>query len=119
MGKVTIILMCMSFTLNAELLHNEEQKLEENCLSCHKQQQIPSSLIYKRYLMKYSVKERIEDAMFFYLKDPKKSISIMPTQFFLKFPMKEKMTLDDIKLKKAIQAYLEKYDIRKKLVLEK
>lgn len=105
----------MSFTLNAELLHNDEQKLEANCLSCHKQQQIPSSLIYKRYLMKYSVKERIEDAMFFYLKDPKKSISIMPTQFFLKFPMKNKLEMDEMTMKQSIQAYIKKFDVKKRL----
>ena len=88
------------------------------CLSCHQQQQIPSSLIYKRYLMKYSTDKRMEEAIFIYMKDPKKENSIMPAPFFLKFPMKEKIDLDDDTLRKHIKSYLELFDIKKKLMLE-
>ena len=93
--------------------------LENDCLSCHKAQQIPSQLIYRRYLMKYSTEVRIEDAIFSYLKNPQKSRSIMPPQFFLKFPMKEALELEDERLHKNIKSYLEAFDIKKKLILKK
>ncbi len=93
--------------------------LDKNCLACHQKQQIPSTLIYKRYLMKYSTNTQIEEAIFHYLKNPKKENSIMPPQFFLKFPMKEKTKLDDIRLKHNIRAYLKKFDVRQYLIIEK
>ena len=96
----------------------KDDTLEVNCLNCHRQQQIPSNLIYKRYLMKYSTEKRMENAMFTYLKNPSKIFSIMPAPFFLKFPMKAKSELDERTLRSSIQAYLKKYDIKKRLVLE-
>ena len=102
----------------AQELQVRNSTLERTCLACHKEQQIPSSLIYKRYLMKYSTDGRMEEAMFKYLKDPKKEQSIMPAPFFLKFPMKEKLSLDDAVLRDNIQAYLEKYSMKKRLMLE-
>jgi len=115
MGK--IIFICTVFTLYiyADGAAINEKMLQNNCLACHQKQQIPSSLIYKRYLMKYSTKSKMEEAIFKYLKNPKKKNSIMPPQFFLKFPMKEKMMLDDAILRRQIKAYLEKFDVRKYL----
>jgi hypothetical protein len=91
----------------------------ESCLECHKKQQIPSELIYKRYLLKYSTKNRIEKAMFLYLKNPNPKNSIMPKPFFSKFPMKKATNIDDKSLKKAIERYIEKFDVKKKLVIGK
>jgi len=96
----------------------QDNMLEQDCLSCHKAQQIPSNLIYRRYLMKYSTNTRMQEAMFRYLKDPNKSNSIMPPQFFLKFPMKKPLGLEDELLKQDIRSYLEMFDIKKKLILE-
>jgi hypothetical protein len=119
MGKIVVILGLLILFLFAKESNIQDNKAFENsCLSCHKQQQIPSGLIYKRYLMKYSTHKNMKEAMFSYLKDPKKEYSIMPAPFFLKFPMKEKIPLDDRTLHKYIQMYLEQFDIKKKLVLE-
>jgi len=93
--------------------------LDTKCLSCHIQQKIPSSMIYKKYLLKYSTKENISKAMYDYLKAPSKDISIMPKPFFDKFPIKSPITLDDKQLKDLIMLYIDKYDLTKKLVLEK
>jgi hypothetical protein len=118
MGKIVVILGFLSLFLFAEESNTSEHAFKNSCLSCHQQQQIPSALIYKRYLMKYSTNKRMEEAMFTYMKDPKKEYSIMPAPFFLKFPMKEKISLDDRTLRKHIQTYLEKFDIKKKLMLK-
>ncbi|MCF6245704.1 MAG: hypothetical protein L3J43_11810, partial [Sulfurovum sp.] len=58
----------------------QTDSLENSCLACHKSEQIPSHMIYKKYLLKYSSKARIEAAMYKYLKSPKKSNSVMPPQ---------------------------------------
>jgi len=113
---VKIVLFVLLLTGN---IFAQTDTLENDCLSCHKAQQIPSKLMYRRYLMKYSTEARIEDAIFRYLKKPKKSTSIMPPQFFLKFPMKEALELEDERLHKNIKAYLKAFDIKKKLILKK
>ena len=92
--------------------------LEKNCLSCHRAQQVPSELIYRRYLMRYSTKEAMEKAIFAYVKNPTKQSSIMPLQFFLKFPMKEENSLENKVLKSMIKGYVEHFDIKKKLMLK-
>lgn len=93
--------------------------VETQCISCHQAQQIPSHLIYKRYLMKYSNETRIAEAMFRYLKNPQKSNSIMPKPFFLKFPMKEKQILEDTVLKINIKEFMNMFDIKRRLRLAK
>jgi len=112
MGKIVIWVL---LTLGIMAQNNA---LEQDCLSCHKAQQIPSNLIYRRYLMKYSTDARMQKVMFRYLKNPNKASSIMPPQFFLKFPMKESLSLNDETLRRDIQSYLEQFDVKKKLILE-
>ncbi|WP_415407206.1 hypothetical protein ACLHDG_01395 [Sulfurovum sp. CS9] len=97
----------------------DKQQLQKECLQCHVDQQIPSALVYRRYLMKYSTSERMQKAIFAYIKNPDQKHSIMPPQFFLKFPMKEATTLDDDMLQKMIKSYLNTFDVKKKLVLPK
>jgi len=118
MGKIVVVLGFLSMFLFSDELNTQDNDFVNTCISCHQKQQIPSSLIYKRYLMKYSTNKGMTDAMFEYIKDPKKEYSIMPAPFFLKFPMKEKISLDDKTLHKHIQTYLEFFDIKKKLMLE-
>ena len=111
MAKVVFLLL-LSLYIQADV------DIKKSCLECHKKQQIPSELIYKRYLLKYSTKDRIEKAMFIYLKHPTKKASIMPKPFFIKFPMKEALKIDDKSLKEAIKRYIEKFDVKKRLVVE-
>ena len=114
MGKLSLLLT----VLTACVLAEETASLQQHCLNCHQEQQIPSALIYKRYLMKYSTNDRMEKAMLTYLKNPQKEHSIMPAPFFLKFPMKEKQLFDDAYLRRHIRLYLEKFDMKKRLRLE-
>jgi hypothetical protein len=93
--------------------------LKQTCLECHQKQQMPSELIYRKYLAQYSSIKIIRKKMFNYLKNPKKENSIMPKQFFLKFPMKKRIDLNDTLLSKRIKEYIDFYDVRKKLILPK
>ncbi len=119
MGKIIFFFSFLYILVNAQDVNVEaKQQLQKECLQCHAEQQIPSALVYRRYLMKYSTFERMEKAMFSYIKKPDQKHSIMPPQFFLKFPMKEVSMLDDHTLKKLIKSYLNTFDVKKNLVLE-
>jgi len=114
MGKLRLWLL-LSVAVFGQVESLEVGSLEKDCLSCHKAQQIPSAMIYKRYLMKYSTIKKIEESMLSYIKNPQKSTSIMPPQFFLKFPMKDTLKIEEKKLQRNIKAYIEKFDLKKKL----
>ncbi len=119
MGKIVLFFALFGIGLNAQDITPEDKlQLQQECIGCHVKQQIPSALIYRRYLMKYSTVERMQKKMFSYIKNPDQKHSIMPPQFFLKFPMKELTTLDDAPLKEMINLYLRRLDVKKKLVLE-
>jgi hypothetical protein len=96
----------------------EKGDLQKTCLQCHQEQKIPSEMIYRRYLMRYSTPERIEKMMLAYLRRPRKEYSIMPPQFFLKFPMKQPIEMDEKVLEPYIRSYIEKFDIKKRLYLK-
>ena len=118
MGKIIFVCLWLLLSLEAkETQQTNTQQFENRCITCHKQQQIPSELIYRRYLMKYSSKEAMAEAMIKYLRKPKKELSIMPSQFFLKFPMKPNLGLSDEVLEKNIEAYLDFFDVQKRLFL--
>jgi len=92
--------------------------LDDKCLNCHKIQKIPSGMIYRKYLLKYSTKENISKAIYEYIKAPSPDISIMPKPFFSKFPIKPLLNIEDSKLKELIELYIKKYDIKKRLRLQ-
>ncbi len=99
-------------------IYAQSSTVETQCISCHQSQQIPSGLMYKRYLMKYSNEIRIAEAIYKYLKNPNKHDSIMPKPFFSKFPMKEKLVWDDEVLKAHIEEFIHLYDVKKRLRLK-
>ncbi len=118
MGKIIFFFSLFGIWLNAQDINPEDKlQLQKECIVCHVKQQIPSDLVYRRYLMKYSTVERIQKKMFTYLKTPDQKYSIMPPQFFLKFPMKGPSILDDATLQKMIKLYIRTLDVKKKLVL--
>jgi len=90
-------------------------ELKNSCLNCHIKQKIPSELIYRRYLLRYSSQKLIREKILQYLKNPQKENSIMPKQFFLKFPMKKGVDLNNTHL---IDEYLDFFDIQDDLVLQ-
>ena len=115
---VKIILGLFGYTLML-FSQSPSLKLQQNCLVCHQTQEIPSELIYRRYLMKYSTHGAIKTTLLEYLQNPKKENSIMPKQFFIKFPFKEKNDLNITELEQSIDDYLDYFDVTKKLVLPK
>ncbi len=100
-----------------ESAQKAEHSLERNCLACHEAQQIPSEMIYRRYLMRYSSKKTIKEKMFAYLKHPSVEASIMPAPFFRKFPLKEASQLKKKELEALIEDYINHYDVDNRIVI--
>jgi hypothetical protein len=117
MEKIVIRGVLISIFVTTAIVAQRPTLLEKSCLSCHIEQKIPSELIYRRYLLTYSTNRKIKEVLFSYLKNPKKEQSIMPKQFFLKFPEKKALDLNDTLLKETIDAYLNYFDVKEKLVL--
>ncbi len=118
MGKlIGIFILMYTFASSEDSIQLDTKQLQQECLQCHQKQQIPNEMVYRRYLSIYSTHARIKEAMVTYLKNPQKEHSIMPSQFFLKFPMKEKQNIDEERLIKDVELYLDMFDIKKKLAL--
>ena len=115
MAKIVFIF-CMAYCLLwGEEGYTAEYSLQKECLLCHTQQLIPSEMIFRRYLLKYSSTSAIKQKIYAYLKAPSTQASIMPKQFFKKFPIKEPSKLDNKTLQDLIDAYVGLYDIRKRI----
>lgn len=117
MGKIVLLLTVFYISTFASESSKLSVKLETKCLKCHIREQIPTELIHRRYLMKYSTKDEMQKAIFNYIKNPKKENSIMPPPFFFKFPMKEQIDLDDTELKEYISDFLDYLDVKKRLII--
>ena len=118
MEKIIFVIMIFSIGAVAGNINiDDKQQVQQKCLQCHNQEQIPNTLIYRRYLKKYSTQKAMRTVILKYLKDPKQENSIMPHPFFSKFSMKIASDLDDEDLKKNIQTFLDTFDLKKKLIL--
>ena len=114
MAKIVFILLAFLYPLWGEQ-NGKSDSLERNCLQCHEEHQIPSAMIYRRYLMKFSAKDTIKKKMFDYLKKPSTKESIMPTPFFRKFSIKEPSDLNDTMLRELIDKYIGRFDVDKRI----
>ncbi len=117
MKKFILLIATLSTLLPAQA--PVDSALEANCLGCHREQKLPDNLIYRRYLLQYSSPERIEKALITYLRHPDKTHSIMPSEFFLRFPLKYPSKLEDEELRESVRKYVEYFDVRRRLRLEK
>ena len=119
MVKIIFLTMLVTASLFAKDTLTKEEALVENCLACHKKEDIPNTLIYRRYLVKYSTQDAMTKVIVKYLKNPQKENSIMPPPFFSKFAMKKTLELDTKTVEENTRAFLEKFDMKKKLILPK
>ncbi len=113
MVKIFSIIFLISFSLNAS------ESFEKACLKCHIETNVPNEVIYKRYLLKYSSKAKMREAMVAYLKKPIAEKTIMPSRFIDIFGLKERMKLSDVMLNKYVDELINIYDIKKILTLQK
>ena len=87
---------------------------ENSCLKCHNNS-FQFQMFMKRYTIKYSSERRIKNAIFNYLKNPSYKESVLPFGYINRFGIKDKTDLSDHDLKKMINVYYERYNIKSKI----
>jgi hypothetical protein len=92
-----------------------EDMYEKHCISCHSV--LPTSLqeMFKKYLLVYGGEKNMKAGIKHYLKYPIKDISVMSELFIDTYGIKDKTTLSDDVLEKAIDVYWEKFKVFEKL----
>ena len=68
-----------------------------------------------QYLIKFSSTETIKEAMFYYLRDPKKEQSVMPKHIIKELGLMPKVEINDKQLREMIEVYVKRFDLRRKL----
>ncbi len=92
-----------------------QENFAANCLNCHQKLEIGFEKFYMQYLIKFSTKERIREAMFYYLRDPKAQQSVMEDYLIEKLGIMPKIGISDRELGRMIDIYIQRYDLKGKL----
>lgn len=92
-----------------------EDVYERSCVGCHKE--LPTSLeeMFKHYLLVYSGEQNVKNALKHYLRHPLKEISVMDDLFIENYGIKDKTTLSDSEIDKALDIYWDKFKVFGKL----
>jgi hypothetical protein len=112
--KIVMVLLLLYATLEAK----EEKRADvytRNCIPCHRY--LPSSLerMFMNYLKTYSGEHMVKSSLKVFLKNPTEEDSLMSDMFIEHFSVKDKSTLSDEELDKAIDIYWDTYNVRNKL----
>jgi hypothetical protein len=85
------------------------------CVDCHRN--LPTSLqeMFKHYLLVYGGEKNMKAGIKHYLKYPTKDISVMSDLFISNYGIKNKTTLSEDELVKAIDIYWNKFKVFEKL----
>ena len=88
---------------------------ERKCVPCHKE--LPTSLqqMFMRYLSVYSSEKTVKAVLKYYLRYPSKGMSLMSNLFIDSFEIKDRSTLSNKELNKAVDIYWEKFKVFDKL----
>ena len=87
----------------------------DNCVECHKEMPVKIDKFFYRYLLKYSSEENLKEALTSYLKNPTKEKTILQDGLQNRFGIKNKTTLSDTELEKAVDEYWNIYKVFGKL----
>ena len=109
--------MALLLALSSILLFGGEESVAKQCLTCHDVSAPPLSLVYRRYLMLYSSKKRIEKRMVNFLKAPSKERSSMPEGMKNRFNPQNHPSFDENVAEKAVESLIEKEDPIKRIVV--
>ncbi len=114
MGRIIILLILVLSGFAAE-----PTSLPARCTACHTTSGPPLSLIYRRYLMLYSSKERIQKRMIDFLRTPSKAKSAMPEGMKNRFNPQKHPAFSPKIAKKAVDTLIEKEDLIQKIIVRK
>jgi hypothetical protein len=111
-NKLVVILLIFTSFLFAN--ESKYDNFENNCKSCHFAKKQMDMFMF-RYTLKYSSEDKIKNAIFEYLKNPKIENSVMPRGFLNRFGVKEKISLEDDVLLKSNDEYYELYNVKDRI----
>jgi len=86
-----------------------------NCIKCHVNLPVSIDKYFYRYILKHSSETNVKKAMKSYLINPTEDKTIMPEAFVNRFGIKDKSTLSNEEIDKALDTYWQKYKIFGKL----
>jgi hypothetical protein len=88
---------------------------ERYCIECHKD--LPTTLqrMFMHYLLVYGGEKNVKAGLKHYLKYPLREISVMSDLFIDNYGIKQKTTLSDEQIDKALDIYWEKFKVIDKL----
>ncbi len=112
MGRVILILLLGLQCLPA-------QKPLARCTDCHSTSAPPLSLVYRRYLMFDSSKERIRKHMVDFLTAPSKEKSAMPEGMKNRFNPQKHPVFSPSDAQRAVQELIEQEDLIPRIVVPK
>ncbi len=104
-------LLLLSILFTALHANNFDQK----CVACHAKLPISFDKFYMKYLIMFSSKKYIKEAMFSYLKDPMLNLTVLSKEEIQKMGLMPKLDISDEELKSLIDEYIKRYDVKKKL----
>ena len=114
MGRLALILL-----LCVQWLPAESTASYARCTACHEKSAPPLSLVYRRYLMLYSSKARIQKHMVDFLVAPSKAKSAMPEGMKNRFKPQNHPSFPPQVARKAVETLIEKEDLIPKIVVPK
>lgn len=114
MVNKTVLLLCLSLLV----AFGREEAPERRCLTCHEVSAPPLSLVYRRYLMLYSSKDRIEKRMVSFLTAPSKEKSSMPEGMKNRFNPQNHPVFEKEEARRAVKRVIEKEDLIKRIVVK-
>lgn len=106
---IVLLISCVSTQLSSEDVY------ERYCIECHKG--LPTTLqgMFMHYLLVYGGEKNVKAGLKHYLKYPLREISVMSELFIDNYGIKEKTTLSDKQIDKALDIYWEKFKVIDKL----
>ncbi len=96
-----------------------QSAIPQRCTVCHEKSAPPLSLVYRRYLMLYSSKARIEKKMVDFLTAPSKEKSAMPEGMKNRFNPQNHPAFATSVAKEAVDKLIEKEDLIPRIVVPK
>ncbi len=112
MVNKSVLLLCLTLLV----AFGREEAPDRRCLTCHDVSAPPLSLLYRRYLMLYSSKDRIEERMVSFLTAPSKEKSSMPEGMKNRFNPQNHPIFEKEEARRAVKRVIEKEDLIKKII---
>ena len=109
MGKIIVTILLLTYSLFPQ------DAYEKNCVECHNQ--LPTSLqrMFMKYLLVYGGEKNMKAGLKHYLLYPSKDISVMSDLFIDNYGIKQKTTLSESEIEKALAIYWDKFKVFDKL----